>query len=185
MGSDNLDHEILFFDWGCHIPTRSLYLEQDHDGEIGHETTAKFIKGLHVLERLSDSAITLYVSSPGGSVVAGQAIYDAIKQSPCPVTCYIYGEASSMASVVIQACRWRVASPNTELTLHDGTDNIAGNARDVIKQAEALKRACERSYDIYASRSTEGKDFFRRKLVTDFIITAEQALDLGLIDEIR
>ena len=177
-------HDNLFFEYGVHLPSRTLYLEHP-EGEIDHETASRFIKGLHLLECAGDANITLYVHSPGGEVVAGQAIYDAIKQSSCKVDAMIYGEASSMASIVIQACRRRIASPNTEFTLHDGTDAIAGNSRDVLKQSEALKRAMERSYAIYASRSVEEREYFRRKLVTDFIITAQQALDLGLIDEIK
>lgn len=180
MSNDCID---TFMEYGVHVPTRCLYLEQP-DGEIDHDTAARLIKGLHILEG-SKEPITLLVNSGGGSVPDGIAIYSAIKQSHCPVDCFIYGQCSSMASIVIQACRLRVSAPETEFLLHDGTDSLSGNSRDVIKQAEALKRACELSYVIYASRARQPREFWRRKLVTDFILTAQEALQEGLIDEIR
>lgn len=179
------DFEELWFSWGVHVPTRSLYLEPGDSGEVDQDTSSKLIKGLKILEKDCSEYISLYINSPGGSVVDGLAIYDIIKQSKCQINGYVYGECSSIASIVLQACDYRISSGNATFLLHEGSTTLSGNTIDVIRQAEAEKQACQLCYDIYAERSNETKAFYRRKLANDWILNAKQMLNLGLIDEIR
>ena len=105
-----------FYDYDIHIETRTLYLGQDID-DLSAERT---IKGLHLLDS-SDGNINIILSSPGGEVYNGMAIYDSILQCKNDVIISVAGWAMSMGSIILQAADYRLLHPNSVIMIHDGS----------------------------------------------------------------
>ena len=183
MNKEEID---LFHSTGLSIRQRVIYLKQDEeDPEVNHNVAARCIKNLRILEQVDRyGSIEIIINSPGGNISDGLAIYDAICAFPGKVTGTVLGQASSMGSIILQACDIRRAYPNSEILLHDGNIELDGTIRDVKKQIEFTWEQCLRSYRIYADRSGRKPQYWYRKLATDYILTPEKALTEGLIDEI-
>lgn len=173
----------LLYDHGLWLPTRTVVVEHGTDGVVGEHAFLKLFKGLVIL-RSSPEPITIILNSPGGNCVDGLAMFDAISELPNHVTVKVYGEAASMGAVILQAADHRVMTRSSEMLLHDGATNIEGVHRDVVRYVESTKLTRERFYQIFADRTGQKKEYFRRKMAHDWFITPEQALKEGLIDEI-
>lgn len=174
-----------FFDYGLHVETRALYLGDGDDGEIDATVAKNVVKALHILGSTPDKEITVYLNSFGGCWFNGLAIFDAMKFCEAPITAYVIGSAMSMGSVVLQACGTRLIYPNATMMIHDGYETrVSDMPTTFINWAEHAKRSRNRMYEIYAERSGRTTSFWRRKCANDFIISAPEALELGLVDGI-
>jgi ATP-dependent Clp protease protease subunit len=142
------------------------------------------IKNLLILNTISSDPITLIINCPGGNVDDGWAIYDAIQSSKAPIIAQVLGQASSMGAIILQAAQVRQAYPFTRLMLHDGWVGAAGNARDVEANIEVSRLDRYRSYQIFAKRTGKPSSYWSRKMAKDYFLSADQALEEGLIDEI-
>ena len=177
-------------DYGLDTHNRVIFLDMvDSDsnvesGEVNHLVASRFLRSLHVLESLGRGNIRINLTSEGGCWTAGMVIYDAIMQSRCHTEIVVYGEASSMASVILQAADTRSLMPNAILLLHDGQTKQEGVIRNVEKMVEHERKERLKMYQIYADRSGQPKKYFSRKLQGDWILTAEEALEEGLADKI-
>jgi len=126
---DILDHVGSFHDYGLYIPTRTIKLEsslEESDGEelgVSYSMSTKFLKNLSILESMGSSPINIILSTTGGNVWEGMAIYDAIKAAKSHITIRVYGVAMSMGSILLQAANERVLSPHAIVMFHAG---IAG-----------------------------------------------------------
>lgn len=153
-------------------------------GTVTEESFSKFLDAVLVLKQ-SDAPITIILNSIGGSVVDGLAIYDLISILTNHVTIIAVGEASSMGSLILQAADTRQMTANARLLLHDGStgmDDVV--ARDFDRFASHWKAQRKTFYQIYAHRSGQKPEYFRKKLAHDWYLTAPQALKEGLVDEI-
>lgn len=183
--SKEIEDITAFHDHGLYLPSRTLYLHQDlEDSEVNHNVAARAIKNLHILEQISDAAIRIYINTPGGDVISGMAIYDAIISSPCLIKGIVLGEASSMGAIILQGCDSRVARKWARFMLHDGSNSVEGNWRDVEKAVESDRLFRLDSYRILAEATGKPAKYWQRKLANDYYLNAEQALAEGLIDEI-
>ncbi len=178
------------FEYGLDLKTRTVFLGSSYDEagkEIGidNRVTETLIKNLHLL-REKRGNIRLVLNSPGGYVESGIAIYDAIRTFPYNTDIEVCGEASSMASVILQAGRRRLLHQNAVVMIHDGTVGTDGEQStiDRISQAKFMEYELQRMYDIYASRSSLTSEEWREKCRHDTYLTAKEAVDLGLADEI-
>jgi ATP-dependent Clp protease protease subunit len=181
------DHIAQFQEHGLWVPGRILWLENggaEDDPELDHSSASKLIKNLKVLESLGSGPITLYINCGGGSEIDGMAIYDMLKRSSCKIIGVVTGEASSMGSVVLQACSVRQATENAYFLLHDGTTEQKGSVRDVEARVEGDRKARLNCYRIYAERTGKPSKYWYRKLSKDLILFAKDALKENLIDEI-
>jgi len=182
MAKINKDHLDKFFVHGLDLDTRTYYFGD----AVTADTVADLIKGIHVLEHAGpDRPILILMNNGGGSWDLGIGAYDIIRSSTCEITIRCAGHCMSMASVILQAADIRESYPNTEFMIHDGTaEDVPDRIRDLTRWAEREKRICESMYRIFAERSKHDVAFWRRKCADDYILTADEALELGLIDRI-
>lgn len=186
MSRINKSYIDFFYDYNLLLETRTLYLGSD----INEHTSADIVKGLRILEHSSiELPITIVINSHGGDEEDGYAIYDAIKSSQCHITGEVLGQASSMSSIILQACDVRVMHPNAICLVHDGDKEFSEGER--VKPAEEEENAKwskysrYRMYKIYAGRSNKPVKFWDKVCKSDYIMTAQECLEFGFIDEIK
>lgn len=155
--------------------------------EITDEVANAVIAQLLYLEaENSEREIQLYINSPGGSVTAGLAIYDTMQFVRSEVSTICVGQAASMAAVLLAAgtAGKRVSLPNSRILLHQPFGGYQGQASDIAIQAKEILRIRENLNAILEKHTGQGRDKIQADIDRDFIMTAEQAKDYGIIDEI-
>jgi ATP-dependent Clp protease protease subunit len=130
--------------------------------------------------------INLYINSPGGSVTAGLAIYDTMQFVTCDVATYCVGVAASMGAVLLTAGTKgkRYALPNSDIMIHQVSGGAQGTASDVERTVEYMFRLKKRLIKIMAHHTGKAEDRIKEDSDRDYWITAEQAKDYGLVDEV-
>lgn len=173
-----------FYDHNLFIPTRTLYLGDEEEGSVDFDTSRCVIKAFHILDSINSEPITILINTFGGCWFNGMAVYDTIKNARSHVDAYVVGSAMSMGSVILQAADKRFIYPNATIMVHDGGETLHGTPRTVINWAKRIEPTLNQMYRIYAERSGRSVDFWRKKCISDFIMSAEEARDLGLVDAI-
>ena len=130
--------------------------------------------------------INLYINSPGGSVTAGLAIYDTMQFVTCDVATYCVGIAASMAAVLLTAGTKgkRYALPNSDVMLHQVSGGAQGPASDVERTVEYMFKLKKRLIGIIAHHTGRTEAQIQQDSDRDYWITAQQAKDYGLVDEV-
>ena len=134
----------------------------------------------------SDSDITLYINSPGGVVYSGLAIYDTMQSITADVATVCTGMAASMASVLLAAGTKgkRSILPHSRVMIHQPMGGAEGQASDIeITAREILKLKAE-LYDILVEHTGKSLEDITRDADRDFWMSAQEALDYGMVDEI-
>ena len=133
-----------------------------------------------------DKDIHLYINSPGGSVTAGLAIYDTMQYIKSPVSTICVGLAASMGAVLLAggAKGKRLALPNAEIMIHQPLGGARGQASDLEIQAKNIIKTKERMNKILASHTGQDLAKIAQDTDRDNYMTAQEALDYGLIDRI-
>jgi len=133
-----------------------------------------------------DKDIHLYINSPGGSVTAGLAIYDTMQYIKSPVSTICVGLAASMGAVLLAggAKGKRLALPNAEIMIHQPLGGARGQASDIEIQAKNIIKTKERMNKILASHTGQDLKKIAKDTDRDNYMTAQEALDYGLIDRI-
>jgi len=148
------------------------------------ETTAKgFVDDLKAIG--ADTPLDLHINSPGGSVFAGLAIYNAIRRHRATVDVYIDGLAASIASVVAMAGDHIIMPENALLMIHDPYSMAFGTADDLRKAAESLDKARESLLSAYIGKSGTDRDEIAAMMKDETWMTAAEAVDLGFADLIE
>lgn len=130
--------------------------------------------------------IKLYLNTPGGSVTAGLAIYDAMQYVKNPVTTICVGMAASMGAVLLAAGKKgkRLALPNSEILLHQVMGGAEGQAVEIEITAKHIVKIKDKLNQILAKHTGQRLDRIERDTDRDFYLTAAEAKEYGLIDEI-
>ena len=130
--------------------------------------------------------IHLYINSPGGSVTAGLAIYDTMQFIKPDVSTICIGQAASMGAVLLAAGapKKRFALPNSRILLHQPMGDLSGQAADVDIHAKEILRVRERLNEILMKHSGQTKQKIEHDTDRDFIMTAAQGLEYGIIDQV-
>ena len=130
--------------------------------------------------------INIYINSPGGSVTAGMAIYDTMQFVPCDIQTYCLGQASSMGAVLLAAGTHgkRHALPNSRVMIHQPWGGAGGTASDIIIQSEELKRYKNSLNEILAKHTGKALKQVKTDTDRDHFMTAEEAKEYGLVDEV-
>jgi ATP-dependent Clp protease, protease subunit len=130
--------------------------------------------------------INLYINSPGGSVTAGLAIYDTIQFVKCDVTTYCVGQAASMGAVLLAAGTKgkRLALPNARIMIHQPWGGVQGQASDISIQAKEILRMRDRLNEILALHTGKPIEAIGKDTDRDFFMSAAEARDYGLVDEV-
>jgi ATP-dependent Clp protease, protease subunit len=130
--------------------------------------------------------ISLYVNSPGGYITSGLAIYDTMQYIKSPVITMCIGQAASMAAVLLGAGEKgkRYALPHSRVLIHQPLGGAQGQATDIGIQAKEILRTREELNDILAHHTGQPIDRIIQDTERDFYMTATQAVEYGIIDEI-
>lgn len=133
-----------------------------------------------------DKDINLYVNSPGGSVTAGLAIYDALQYIKSDVSTICVGQAASMSAVLLAAGTKgkRFALPHSRILIHQPMGGFQGQATDIDIQAREILRMKEELNRILQRHTGQDMERIQQDTDRDFFMTPEQAKEYGLIDEI-
>jgi ATP-dependent Clp protease protease subunit len=130
--------------------------------------------------------IHFYINSPGGSVTAGLAIYDTIQWLSCDVNTYCIGQAASMGAVLLCAGTKgkRYVLPNANIMIHQILGGAEGQATDVEIRVKYMLRLKKRLNSIIAHHTGQEYDVVEKACDRDNFMTAEEAKDFGLVDEV-
>lgn len=133
-----------------------------------------------------DKDIFLYINSPGGSITAGMAIYDTMQHVRCDVSTICIGMAASMGAFLLAAGAKgkRKALPNSEVMIHQPSGGTHGPASDIAIHAEHIVKTKKNMNRILAERTGQPIEKIAADTERDNFMSAEQALEYGIIDEI-
>ncbi|MEZ5115753.1 MAG: ATP-dependent Clp protease proteolytic subunit [Candidatus Nanopelagicales bacterium] len=162
---------------------RIIWLE----GEVRDDNSNRIVKQLQVLSAEDpDKDITLYINSPGGSISAGMAIYDAMMLVPNDVATVAMGLAASMGQFLLcaGAAGKRSATPNTRIMMHQPLGGIGGTASDIKIQAEQMLFIKKRMAHLIAEHTGQDVETIEKDSDRDRWFTAEEAAEYGLIDTV-
>ncbi|MBP3631341.1 MAG: ATP-dependent Clp endopeptidase proteolytic subunit ClpP [Clostridia bacterium] len=156
-------------------------------GEINDATANLAIAQLIYLEgKDPDKDIMMYINSPGGSVVAGMAIYDTMNYVKCDVRTICVGMAASMAAVLLAsgAKGKRFALPNSEIMIHQPLGGAQGQASDIAIHAQHILKTKKKLNSILAEKSGQDIQTIEKDTDRDNFMSVSEALKYGLIDKI-
>lgn len=155
--------------------------------EITDATASLVVAQLLFLESEDpDKDIHIYINSPGGSVTAGMAIYDTMKYIKADVSTICVGLAASMGAFLLAAGAKgkRYALPNAEIMIHQPLGGAKGQASDVKIHAEFLLKTRDKLNKILSENTGKPLEVIEKDTDRDNFMTAEEAKQYGLIDEI-
>jgi ATP-dependent Clp protease protease subunit len=131
--------------------------------------------------------ISMYINSPGGVVTSGLAIYDTMQFISSPVATLCMGTARSMGAFLLMAGEpgLRSALPNSSVLVHQPSGGFQGQASDIERHAEDVLKTKRRLNELYAKHCGRSYDEVERKLDRDHFMTAEEAKEWGIVDQIH
>jgi ATP-dependent Clp protease protease subunit len=141
---------------------------------------------LHLESENPDKDINLYINSPGGSITSLLAIYDTMQFVKNDVSTICFGQAASAAAVLLAAGTpgKRLALPHTRILLHQPYSEAYGQATDIELAAKEINRLRELLEQILARHTGQEIDKVHRDTDRDFVMSAEEAREYGIIDEV-
>jgi len=133
-----------------------------------------------------EKEISMYINSPGGSVTAGMAIYDTMQYIAPPVATLCLGQAASMAALLLSAGEkgMRYALPNSRILIHQPLGGAQGQATDIGIQAREILRMRESLNGILSGHTGQSLERIEKDTERDYFMTAQEALEYGIIDKI-
>ena len=155
--------------------------------EVNSDTASLVIAQLLFLESEDpDKDISLYINSPGGSVTAGMGIYDTMQYIKCDVSTICVGMAASMGAFLLAggAKGKRMILPNAEVMIHQPSGGAQGQATEIQITAEWILRTKKNLAKILAENCNQPFEKVLADTERDYWMTAEQALEYGLVDHI-
>ncbi|MBO5214039.1 MAG: ATP-dependent Clp endopeptidase proteolytic subunit ClpP [Clostridia bacterium] len=155
--------------------------------EVNDVTANLVVAQLLFLESVDpDKDISLYINSPGGSITAGMAIYDTMNYIKCDVSTICVGMAASMGAFLLSAGAKgkRYALPNSEVMIHQPLGGFQGQATDIKIHAQRILDIKDKLNQILAENTGKPLDVIKADTERDNFMTAEQAMEYGLIDKV-
>lgn len=189
------------------MPLIPNVIEQDHRGERIYDIYSRLLRdriiflsgqihdeyaNLVIAQMLfleaedPDSDIHLYVSSPGGSISAGLAIYDTMQYIRPDVTTFCVGQAASMAAVLLAAGAKgkRSALPNSRVMIHQPWGGARGQAADIHIQAKEILKLRDRLNEVLSSHTGQSVEQIARDTERDYYMTGDEARAYGIVDQV-
>ena len=138
------------------------------------------------LDSIDNSDISMYVNTPGGQVSSGLCIYDTMQYINSDVSTICTGIAASMGSIILCGGQEgkRYALPHSKVLIHQPLGGANGQASDILIAAKEIEKTREILIDIIAKNSKEDKDKVFADADRDYWMTANEALEYGMIDKI-
>jgi len=155
-------------------------------GEIDDSSANIIVAQLLYLDSLNKDDISIYINSPGGSITAGMAIYDTMNFIKSNVSTICIGIAASMAAFLLSSGTKgkRFCLPNSEVLIHQPLGGAQGQATEIKIAAERILRLKDRLNKILASNTNQDVKKIESDTERDYFMTAEEALEYGLVDKI-
>jgi ATP-dependent Clp protease protease subunit len=162
---------------------RIIFLGQEVDDGIANLLVAQI---LYLEAQDPDLDIQLYINSPGGLAYAGMAIYDVMQHVRCEVSTTCVGMGMSAAAMILcgGAAGKRFAVPSAKIMIHQGTAGARGAPRDMEIHLREVMATTRRMVEIIAHHSGKAVDEVERDMERDYFMTAGEAREYGLIDEV-
>ena len=158
------------------------------DTDVNEHSASLIVAQLLFLESQGNEDINFFINSPGGVVTAGMAIYDTMQFIKPNVSTIVMGQACSMGSLLATAGApgKRKMLPNARHMIHQPSGGAGGQATDMEIQVEEILKMKKNLTQIYVNHNSKGKTFeqFRHDMERDKFMSAQEALEYGLIDEI-
>ncbi len=159
------------------------------DTEVSDHSASLLVAQMLFLESENPEAdILFYVNSPGGVITAGMAIYDTMNFIKCDVSTIVMGQACSMGSFLAQAGTpgKRLMLPHARHMIHQPSGGARGMASDIEISYKEIMHMKKMLTDLYVTHNSKGKTYedFERDMDRDTFMSAQEALDYGLIDKI-
>ncbi|MGC6494794.1 MAG: ClpP family protease [Myxococcota bacterium] len=167
----------------CLLQDRIVYLGE----AVTNESANRVVKQLLYLAALdAETPITLYINSPGGSVVDGMAIYDTIRHIKPAVHAVVAGMAASMGAIILSGCEKgeRAILKHGEVLLHQPLGGAQGQATDIQISTQRLLRMKKMLLQILADNSGHPYEKLVEDCDRDYWMGAEEALEYGIVDRI-
>ncbi len=155
--------------------------------EVNNVTASLVVAQLLYLEGLDATKdIALYINSPGGSVTDGMAIFDTMNYIKCDVSTICMGMAASMGAFLLAAGAKgkRYALPNSDIMIHQPSGGAKGQATDIMIHADHIVQMKKRLNTILSENTGQPFEVIARDTERDNFMTAQQALEYGLIDKV-
>jgi len=161
---------------------RLLYLGQEIDDLVINQIISMML----FLDAEEEGPMHLYVNSPGGSVIAGLALYDTMQHIGSEVRTVNIGMAASMASFILGAGARgkRLVLPKSRVMIHQPMGGSEGQAEDVRVEAEQIYKIKATLVTMYAEMTGQTREQIEKDLGHDNYMSAQEALDYGLVDRI-
>lgn len=153
-------------------------------GEINDYTANIVISQLLYLDNESNEDIYLYINSPGGAITSGMGIYDTMNFITSKVVTIGVGMCASMAAFLLSSGDMRYALPNTEVMIHQPLGGAQGQASDIKIAAERIIKLKEKLNSILAHNTKQSLEKIYIDTERDNFLSAEEAKEYGLIDDI-
>jgi ATP-dependent Clp protease, protease subunit len=165
------------------LKERIIFLGTPIDDQMGNLVMAQL---LHLESEDPDKDINLYINSPGGDITSLFAIYDTMQYIRPDVSTIVMGQAASAAAVIVAAGAKgkRLALPHARVLIHQPHGGAQGQAVDIEIQAREILRYRKLLDEILAQHTGQPLEKISKDTDRDFIMTAEQAKEYGLIDEV-
>jgi ATP-dependent Clp protease protease subunit len=161
-----------------------IFIGTPIDDHVANLVTAQL---LFLAAEDPEKDISIYINSPGGSITAGMAIYDTMQFVRPGVVTYCVGQAASIAAVLLAAGarKKRYALPNARVLIHQPwMSGLSGQATDIDIQAREILRMRTVLNGLLAHHTGQMLEKIERDVERDFIMSADQARDYGIVDEI-
>ncbi|HEV7789429.1 MAG: ATP-dependent Clp protease, protease subunit [Pseudonocardiales bacterium] len=165
------------------LQQRIIVLGQQVDDEIANRIVAQL---LLLFAEDPEAEIRLYINSPGGSVMAGMAIYDTMQYIECDVATYAMGLAASMGQFLLTAGERgkRYALPHAQILMHQPSAGVGGTESDIAIQAEQFRRHKRVMAELTAEQTGQTVEKITADADRDRWFTAQEALEYGFIDHV-
>jgi ATP-dependent Clp protease, protease subunit len=165
------------------LKERIVFLGTPIDDQVGNLVMAQL---LHLESEDPDKDINLYINSPGGDITSLFAVYDTMQYIKSDVSTLVMGQAASAAAVLLAAGARgkRYALPHSRVLIHQPHGGAQGQAVDIEIQAREILRYRRLLDEILAEHTGQTLEKIAKDTDRDFIMTAEQAVEYGLIDQV-
>lgn len=180
---DNGRYERAWDVYSLLLKERIIFLGTEIDSAVANSIVAQL---LFLNREDSEREIQMYIHSPGGEIYAGFAIYDTIRQIQAPVSTTAVGMTASFGTLILAAGRkgLRYALPNATIHMHQPLGGGSGQASDLAIQAREMTRLKDKLLDIFVEATGKDRVALERDTDRDFYLTAQSAVEYGLVDRV-
>lgn len=163
------------------LKKRTVYI-----GEVNDMTALVAVSQIKYLSQNGDAPIKIIINSPGGSVTAGLAIYDAMTSSPCEIITVATGLAASMGAFLLSSGTpgKRYITPNAYVMIHQPSAGTAGRVSDMEINVEHFLRVKQKMNAIMSKNTGKSESQIKKDSERDFWMNAKEAVAYGIADEI-